>query len=92
LNSYGDKRTRKLRLELQFNGQTAIQVYDGVKGWKMRPFLNRTDHEPHTADETKAASEQADLDGPLEDYAAKRTIVELAGMENVNGRKNYNSN
>jgi len=83
------KRTRKLRLELQFNGQTAIQVYDGVNGWKMRPFLNRTDYEPYTADETKAASEQADLDGPLVDYAAKGTIVELAGMEKVNGRDNY---
>ena len=83
------KRTRKLRLELQFNGQTAIQVYDGVNGWKMRPFLNRTDYEPYTADETKAASEQADLDGPLVDYAAKGTIVELAGLEKVNGRDNY---
>lgn len=83
------KRTRKLRLELQFNGQTAIQVYDGVNGWKMRPFLNRTDYVPYTADETKAASEQADLDGPVVDYAAKGTIVELAGIENVNGRNNY---
>ena len=83
------KRTRKLRLELQFKGQTAVQVYDGVNGWKMRPFLNRTDYEPYTADETKAASKQADLDGPLVDYAAKGTIVELAGMEKVNGRDNY---
>jgi hypothetical protein len=55
----------------------------------MRPFLNRTDYEPYTADGTKAASEQADLAGPLVDYAAKGTIVELAGMENVNGRNNY---
>ena len=83
------KRTRKLRVELQFNGQTAIQVYDGVNGWKMRPFLNRRDYEPYTAEETKAASEQADLDGPLVDYAAKGTIVEVAGMEKVNGRDNY---
>src|SRR5215469_9383579 len=34
-------RGRKQRLEIQFNGQTAIQVYDGTQGWKLRPFLNR---------------------------------------------------
>src|SRR5271167_1542519 len=34
-------RTLKARLELQFNGQTAIQVYDGTNGWKLRPYLNR---------------------------------------------------
>src|ERR1700746_278489 len=28
------KRPRKMRLELQFNGQTAIQVFDGNNGWK----------------------------------------------------------
>jgi len=27
------ERTRKTRLELQFNGQTAVQVYDGTNGW-----------------------------------------------------------
>src|SRR6266436_1781597 len=35
------KRPRKMRFELQFSGQTAIQVFDGANGWKLRPFLNR---------------------------------------------------
>lgn len=65
------KRPRKMRFELQFNGQTAIQVFDGANGWKLRPFLNRREVEPYTADEMKIASMQADLDGPLMDYAAK---------------------
>src|ERR1700676_3931670 len=30
------ERPRKLRLELEFNGKTAIQVYDGSNGWKVR--------------------------------------------------------
>ncbi len=83
------KRSRKLRVEIQFNGQTSVQVYDGSNGWKLRPFLNRSDYEPYTAEETKAASEQSDLDGPLVDYAAKGTTVELAGMEKVDNRDNY---
>jgi len=83
------ERPRKMRLELQFNGKTAVQVYDGVNGWKLRPFLNRLEVEPYTAEELKTASMQADLDGPLVDYAAKGTRVELDGMEKVEGRDNY---
>ncbi len=83
------KRPRKMRFELQFNGKTAIQVYDGANGWKLRPFLNRLEVEPYTADEMKIASMQADLDGPLVDYAAKGTRVELASTEKVEGRDTY---
>jgi hypothetical protein len=84
------KRSRKMRLELQFNGQTALQVYDGMNGWKLRPYLNRRVVEPFTAEELKSASLQADLDGPLVDYAAKGTRIELAGMEKVDGHDTYN--
>ncbi len=84
------KRPRKLRLELQFNGQTAVQVYDGANGWKVRPFLNRHDIEPYTAEELKTAALEQDLDGPLVDYAAKGTKVELVGMDKIDDRDNYN--
>jgi len=50
------KRPRKLRFELQFNGQTAVQVYDGVNGWKLKPFLNRSEVEPYTAAEMKQSN------------------------------------
>jgi len=83
------KRPRKTRFELQFGGQTAVQVFDGTQGWKFRPFLNRRDVEPYTAEELKITSMQADLDGPLVDYAAKGTKVELAGEEQVEGRDTY---
>jgi len=83
------KRPRKSRLEIQFAGQTAIQVYDGTNGWKLRPFLNRHEVESFSAEELKAASLQADLDGPLVDYAAKGTKIELDGTENVEGHDTY---
>ena len=82
-------RTRKARLELQFNGQTAIQVYDGTNGWKLRPYLNRHVVEPFTEEEIKSASLQQDLDGPLVDYAAKGTKIELVGVEKVENRDTY---
>jgi hypothetical protein len=84
------ERNRKTRLELQFNGQTAVQVYDGTNGWKLRPFLNRRDVEPYTPDELKAASMQADIDGPLVDYVAKGTKVQLEGLQSVEGHDAFN--
>ena len=82
-------RPHKQRFELKFNGQTAIQVFDGTNGWKLRPFLNRREVEPFTREEIKSASTKADLDGPLVDYAAKGTKVELVGMEKVENRNTY---
>jgi hypothetical protein len=82
-------RPRKMRFELQFAGQTAVQVYDGTNGWKLRPFLNRRVVEPYTEEEARTSSMQADLDGPLVDYAAKGTKVDLEGMEKVEDRDAY---
>jgi hypothetical protein len=84
------ERPRKLRLEIQFAGKTAVQVYDGANGWKLRPYLNRLDVEPYTADELKLAAMQSELDGPLVDLAAKGSTVELAGMEKVENQDTYN--
>ncbi len=83
------KRARKSRLELDFRGETAVQVYDGTNGWKLRPFLNRHEVEPYTADELKASALQADLDGPLVDYVAKGTKAEMEGTEKVEGKDTY---
>jgi hypothetical protein len=83
------KRPRKVRVELQVHGQTAVQVYDGANGWKLQPFLNRHEIEPFSEEELKIASNQADLDGPLVDYLAKGTRVELDGTEKVEGRDTY---
>lgn len=83
------KRSRKSRIELKFNGQTAIQVYDGADGWKVRPYLNRLQVENYTPDELKLASTQADLDGPLVDAATNGARVEMESMEKVEGRDTY---
>lgn len=83
------KRPNKVRIEIVFNGQTAVQVYDGKNGWKLRPFLGKSEVEPYTAAEAKAAQSQTDLDGLLIDSAAKGSKVELDGIEKVDGRDCY---
>jgi outer membrane lipoprotein-sorting protein len=83
------KRPRKSRLEIDFAGKTAVQVYDGQNGWKFRPFLNRNDVEPFSEQEAKAQSDTGDLEGPLVDYAAKGTKIAFEGMEPVEGHNAY---
>ena len=83
------KRPDKVRFELEFNKQTAIQVFDGVHGWKLRPYLNRKEVEPFSPEEMKIASKQGHLDGLLIDYAAKGTRVEFDSIEKVEGRDAY---
>lgn len=83
------KRPHKSRLELDFAGKTAVQVYDGEHGWKVRPYLNRDDVEPFTATEAKFQAERSDLEDPLIDYAAKGSQVALEGVEALDGRNAY---
>jgi outer membrane lipoprotein-sorting protein len=83
------KRPRKTRTELVFANDTAVQVYDGDNGWKLRPFLGRRDVEPYSPEELKSASFESDLDGPLVDYAAKGNKVELEGLEKVEDHDAY---
>lgn len=83
------KRPHKSRLEIDFAGKTAVQAYDGQKGWKLRPFLNRDDVEPFTAEEAKAQELQADFEPLLVDYAGKGSQVALEGTDKVDGRDAY---
>jgi len=82
-------RPRKSRLEIVFRGQTAVQVFDGSRGWKLRPFLGRHEVEPFTPDELRTAAQQAELDGPLLDFRSKGEKVELEGTETVEGRETF---
>jgi outer membrane lipoprotein-sorting protein len=79
------KRPGKSRIELEFTGKTAIQVYDGKEGWLKRPYMNRNDWEPFSEEQAKASAGKWDMDGPLIDYAAKGTQVALEGVEKVDG-------
>ncbi len=83
------KRPRLSRLEIDFDGQTSVQTYDGSQGWTLRPYLGRTEPQPYNAQELQRAAEQQDLDGPLFDYAAKGTKVALTGIDSVEGHGAY---
>jgi hypothetical protein len=83
------KRPLKSRLELEFGGQMAVQVYDGAQGWKLRPYLGRSNWDPYTADELKLAAAEPGIDGLLIDSATKGVKVESAGTDMVEGHAAY---
>ena len=83
------QRPHKTRLEIEFSGQTAVQVFDGTNGWKIRPFLGRREVESYTPDEMKTAAQQQDMEGVLIDYASKGTKLKLEGVEQAEGKDAY---
>ncbi|MEO8306480.1 MAG: outer membrane lipoprotein-sorting protein [Pseudomonadota bacterium] len=83
------KRPLKSRLELDFNGQTAVQVFDGAQGWKLRPYLGKSTWDAYTPDELKLAAAEPGIDGLLIDYAARGSRVEAAGTDTVEGHAAY---
>jgi hypothetical protein len=83
------KRPRMSRLEIEFAGKTALQIYDGTNGWKVRPFLGRNEIEPYTTAESHTAAEEPGLDGFLIDHEAKGIKAELVGSEAVEGHDAY---
>ncbi len=87
--TYWMERPHKSRLELEFAGKTAVQAYDGRSGWKLRPFLNRSQVEPFTDEEGRAEAAQAGMDGLLMEAVAAGTAVELEGVEPVDGHDAY---
>jgi hypothetical protein len=83
------KRPLKTRLEIDVNGKTAVQIYDGVHGVKIRPFLGRDAAEPYTSAELELAAAEQELDGPLVDHERKGTKVALDGIDKVNDSDAY---
>jgi len=83
------RRPRQMRVELKVREATAVQVYDGQAGWKVRPYLGRSEVEAYSPHELRLSASQQELDGPLLDYAAKGTRIKLAGVEAVDGKDAY---
>jgi hypothetical protein len=83
------KRPNKSRVEIEFEGKTAVQVYDGQSGWLMRPYLNRNDWEPFSPDQARMQAAEPGLDGLLLDSASQGTKVDFESMEPVEGHPAY---
>jgi outer membrane lipoprotein-sorting protein len=85
-----EKRPGKSRFEITEPSQRSVRVFNGVGGWKMKLGQDgRPEMKPLTAQEVKFARAAPGLEGPLIDYRAKGSTVELEGSEDLDGRKCY---
>jgi outer membrane lipoprotein-sorting protein len=79
-----------VRLELEVQGKSFVQAYDGSEGWTINPFSGSSAAEKMSADDTKDAEDQADsIEGALIDYKAKGHAIELMGKEDFEGTPVY---
>jgi len=79
------KRPGLVRLEYSTQGLTGVQAWNGTDGWQIAPFQGRKDPERTSRDDNKGIIDDADLDGPLVDAAAKGSTLTYLGTEDVDG-------
>jgi outer membrane lipoprotein-sorting protein len=80
------KRPNRFRQESEFNGQKIIAAFDGTKAWMINPMMG-AGPQPIEGERLEMMKQQADLDGPLVDYKAKGTTIEVQGLETVDGKQ-----
>jgi len=84
------QRPHKLHSEITVEGKNIVRVYDGKSaGWMINPFTGNSDAQPMSEEELKGMPDEADLDGPLVDYKAKGSAIELVGKEDLDGKAVY---
>ena len=84
------RRPDSTRFEILTEGQRSVRIFDGHKGWKLRPASNGApDVKEYNPEELSYARDAAGLDGPLFDYQAKGVSVVLAGIDSVEGHQAY---
>lgn len=86
-----DQRTDNcaVRVDASIQGLTLVQAYDGKTGWRINPFEGRKDAERMGADEARALSDEALIDGALLAASAKGSKVDYLGREDVDGTLSY---
>jgi outer membrane lipoprotein-sorting protein len=84
------KRPLKMHVEISIDGQKIIRVYDGKSsGWMINPFGENKEPQPLSAEDLENISDESDFDGPLVDYKAKGTQIELASKEKLDDKPVY---
>jgi len=82
------KRPNLALREMTVQGQKMAQAFDGQKAWMLNPFMGSTPLEM-PGPQSDLMKDNSDFDGPLVDYQAKGSKVELVGPDTVDGTKAY---
>jgi outer membrane lipoprotein-sorting protein len=79
------KRPNMTRFEMDVNGVTLVQAFDGKSAWAVNPFMGGGKPQPAPETQSRELRSHTDMDGLLVDYKAKGRTVELNGTEDVAG-------
>jgi len=82
-------RPDKYRLEVEIQGQKMLQVYNSGSGWFVAPWTGSLDAQDLPADQLKSMKRQADIEGPLYNYAEKGHTAEFLGKDDMEGTEVY---
>lgn len=69
------------KMETDFNGTKIVQCYTDKGGWMVNPMAGAADPSPMPDDQYLAGKSQIFIGGPLYDYVAKGSKIELAGKD-----------
>lgn len=83
------KRPASMRMDMEFQGQSVVQGYDGTTAWMINPFTGGADAQQMGPDEAEGMTEGSDIDGTLVGYKEKGHKITLAGKEDLTGKPAY---
>ena len=81
------KRPYLVRQEMDVQGRKMIQAFDGTRAWAVNPMFGSQEPIELPAAQADLMKTGADFDGPLIDYKAKGSTLEIAGTETIDGVK-----
>lgn len=79
----------KMRLEVDLQGQTFIQAYNGKIGWTVMPWTGSTEPSELKGPQLYGIQLMSDLEGPLYNWKEKGYRLEFLGEEEVEGETTY---
>lgn len=79
------KRPNLMRQEVVIQDKTVVVAFDGQTAWTINPMLGATTPQVLPGPQGEMAREGADFDGPLMDYKAKGTTLELIKADGPDG-------
>ena len=84
------QRPNKTHFEIATADKHFARIFDGTRGWRMRPGGNgMPELKPFSNAEVAFSRDEFVIDGPLIDYGAKGVSAKLVGLDEIDGRKAY---
>ncbi len=84
------KRPNRFRMQLEYQGMTLIQAYDGQQAWWVQPFGGSDEPEIMPAPQAERLRRQTqDLFSPFLNYKKKGYAVQYIGETQIDGRDVY---